>query len=303
MVHHALKRLVLAFMGSFNMVNVKRFLLLAGSLSVAAICQVSSTRVRSFEVASIKPSAPGSGATCGQGGSSVQMTLGPSCSLAAIIRVAYQLYGTENEPLGVPAWTSNAWYAIIAKSASPANPFEQSAMLQPLLADRFKLKWHREKRELPVFYLSMLKGGVKLPATIAGSCVPLDPKAPRLGPPPSNDKPPVCDHLSMRGESGGSWRMDGVGLTTLEQLLPTLEHILGRPVLDTTRLKGPFDFHLKFVWDRSRGTPDENTGAASDISGSTDIAGAIRGLGLKIESGKGPVEVFVVDSVQKPSEN
>jgi hypothetical protein len=49
-----------------------------------------------------------------------------------------------------------------------------------------------------VFYLSMLKGGVKLPATIAGSCVPRDPNAPRLGPPPSNDKPPVCDHLSMR---------------------------------------------------------------------------------------------------------
>lgn len=181
-------------------------------------------------------------------------------------------------------------------------------MLQPLLADRFKLKWHREKRELPVFYLSVLKGGAKLPATVAGSCVPRDPNTPpRLGPPPSSDKPPVCDHLSMRGESGGWWRMDGVGLTSLEQLLPTLEHILGRPVLDTmldtTRLKGPFDFHLKFVWDRSHGIPDESGSAAADLSGSTDIAGAIRRLGLKIESGKGPVEVFVIDSVQKPSEN
>ena len=291
------------FGGGSGMANATSVFLIAGSLAAVAIGQVSSTPIRRFEAASIKPVAPGTAGSCGQRGSSVQVTLGPSCSLPDLIRAAYNLYGSENEPLGGPAWISSAWYTIIAKSTSPATPPEQSIMLQPLLADRFKLKWHREKRELPVFYLSLLKGRASLPATVAGTCVPRDPNAPPLGPPPSSDKPPVCDHLSMRGDPSGSVRLDGTGLKTLDQLLPILEHILGRPVLDTTKLTGPFDFHLKFAWDRSRGTPEENADAAVKLSETSDIASAIRKLGLKIESGKGPVDVFVIDSVQKPSAN
>ena len=284
------------------MVSFRRLLLFVACLAVSATSQTSSIPIRRFESASIRPSASGTEASCWQRGSSLQVTVGP-CSLRNLIKDAYNLNGSENEPLGGPAWISSAWYTIVAKSASPANPFEQSAMLQPLLADRFKLKWHREKRELPVFYLSVLKGRASLPATVAGTCVPRDPNAPRLGPPPTSDKPPVCDQLSMRGDSEGSVRLDGTGLKTLDQLLPILEHILGRPVRDTTKLSGPFDFHLRFAWDRSRGTPEENANAAVNLSETSDIASAIRKLGLKIESGKGPVEVFVIDSVNGPSAN
>ena len=82
--------------------------------------------------------------------------------------------------------------------------------------------------------------------------------------------------------------------------------LLGRPVIDNTRFAGTVDVHLKFARDSSLALGSPRPGEpppSGDPSALPNVFTAIRSLGLNIESGKGPIEVFVIDSAQKPSEN
>jgi len=269
-----------------------------------------------FEVASIKPSAPGgspNGAPKGVVMNGCAPPFGSSISsLQYVVRncTVRDLVGRAFNPPkwafvfpSAPAWLSSDHFDVVAKSAGPVSPSEHWRMLQSLLEDRFKLKWHREKRELPVYYLSMGKGGLKLPATKPGTCTPWDKKGPP--PPPNPDKPPTCDYTLMPGTPDGlGLGMDGTGVP-MASLAALLSGLLGRPVIDKTGITGIFDVHFKFARDSSLafgGLPDQ-AGQTPDPSGLPNIFTAIRGIGLNIESGKGPVDVLVTDSAQRPSEN
>ncbi len=266
----------------------------------SSLCLYAADQLPRFEVASIKPSPPG-GQFCGNSSmSSTQLTM-HDCALSDFVKIAWSvpkfLFFT---PPGQP-WISSAKYNIAAKASRPANLSDLWHMLAPVLEDRFKLKWHREKRELPVYFLSVTKGGLKLPPTKPGSCTPWDKKGPP--PPPDPKNLPTCDYILQPGTP------DGLGLAMVGTAVPMasfvqqLTGLLGRPIIDKTGSTAIFDLHLKFARDSSLaygGRPDTPDQVPSGIP---NIFTSIHTLGLNLESGKAPVEVFVVDSAQKPTEN
>ena len=135
-----------------------------------------------YEVVSIKPGNPGN--ICGYHTSPLQLLL-PDCSLRFLIGHIYNA-SRGYDLIGLPKWASSERFTFIAKSIAPANPGEQWGMLRPVLEDRFKLKYHREQRQMPVYFLSSAVGGIRFPVTVPGSCQPVDPN---VGPVPPVQKP------------------------------------------------------------------------------------------------------------------
>jgi uncharacterized protein (TIGR03435 family) len=193
---------------------------------------------------------------------------------------------------------SSLRYDITAKSPSPVSPVDQQRMIGPLLEDRFRLKWHRETREAPVYFLDAAKGGVKLPVTVPGTCAAWpDHRYPP--PPPMPNRQLTCDYPLMPVMTDGrGMGIDGTGVT-MASLANRLAGLLGRNVIDRTGFTGAFDLHLRFA--RESAVQLEADGPAP--SGYPSLFTAVRALGLQIVSGKAPIDVLAVDSAQPPSEN
>jgi uncharacterized protein (TIGR03435 family) len=165
-------------------------------------------------------------------------------------------------------------YDISAK-AEGNPPLDQMVgpMLQALLEDRFQLKIHRETREIPMYALTVAKGGPKLRPFVEGSCTPFD-----LTKPPAGIDAAMC--------RSALWR-SGPGVMTME-------------------FQGRFDVHLEFAPDQV--TPGflpggGNPPAAPDTGGPSIFTALQEQLGLKLESTKGPGDFLVMDHVERPSEN
>jgi uncharacterized protein (TIGR03435 family) len=188
---------------------------------------------------------------------------------------------------------------------------EKYAMLQPVMEERFQLKWHRETRQLPVYYLSAA-GAIKLQKTVPGSCRAWDPN---VGPPnPDPEQPPVCAVWMNRTLPDGGRTIEGNGIT-LAQLASTVGSVLGRRGLDSTGSKDLFDVHLEFA-NPDIGNAGDGTAGPSALPGAKkspptapgpsehqSIFSALKEVGLTVKAGRGPVAVLVVDSVQRASEN
>ena len=211
----------------------------------------------------------------------------------------YEGYGgiNQNQVIGEPSWSTTEGFDIEAKVAPADVPtlakmtFEQRrTMFQQILTDRFKMVAHHETRELPIYILTVAKGGSKLKPS-----VPDDPAAttPR--------------RRGLMGRPGGITATDA----QLWMLIPMLARQLGRPIVDKTGLTGNYDYTLDYTNDR--GTLPPPAGGAPPAPPSAppppeqsgpDIFTAIQEqLGLKLESSKGPVDVIVIDHIEKPSEN
>jgi uncharacterized protein (TIGR03435 family) len=210
---------------------------------------------------------------------------------------------------GAPKWFDSDRFHVDAKMDGPVadalqklSPPDQilarQKMLQALLADRFKLVIHRETRELPVLFLVVAKNGPKLQ----------DAKPDYVGP---NDMADFAGNRAMDTVSitvGGQFTGQAV---SIKNLASTLSVQLGRPVLDQTGLTGKYDFTFKYAPDRlPRPAPagevasNQPVPAAPDPSVAPTLTKAIEDfLGLRLESGKGPVEIVVIDHVEKPSGN
>jgi uncharacterized protein (TIGR03435 family) len=162
-------------------------------------------------------------------------------------------------------------------------------MLQALLADRFKLTIHRETKDLPAYALVIAKNGPKLQEAKPGTY-------------PEDGKGHAGRILMDPGQLTGQ----GLPIATLAEFL---SEWLGRTVLDQTGLKGNYDFTLKWTPEPGQGmmlrgpegsNPGPEGGPPTDSPAITAIQ---EELGLKVESTKAPVEVLVIDHVEKPSEN
>ena len=253
-----------------------------------------------FEVASIKPSAPDERYFMMQfqPGGGLRAT---GVTLKMLITQAYDV--REFQVSGGPGWINTERYDIVARpehnadsDPPPEDPRKMSdeqrktlgeqmrARLVALLADRFRLKVHRETQQALAYALVVGKNGPKLKQAEGG----LETRGRmRMG----------------RGELNG----DGVKLEFLAQ---ALANQLGRPVVDKTGLTGNYD--IKLAW-----TPDPGQPAAQplgpppglepspvpDPSGPSIFTAIEEQLGLRLESQKGPIETIVIDSVEKPSEN
>ena len=264
-----------------------------------------------FEVASIKPTS--------QQGPDVQglgdVHILPGGRLVAekvLLRYFIQnAYGVKPFQIsGGPAWISSAHYDINAKAEGSPNNSQMRLMMQALLEDRFKLKLHRETKELPVYELTVARSGVKLPKPKQGSCISPDPNAPPL--PFAPGQPIPCGRVLVTLQPSGA-RMHGGGVSMTE-LIRVFSNVLGRTVVDKTGFTGTFDAHLEFTPDESlSGMPWPPPGSAApgdparpapppDLHGNI-FAALQEQLGLKLESAKGPVDVIVIDSAEKPSAN
>jgi uncharacterized protein (TIGR03435 family) len=260
-----------------------------------------------YEVASIKPNKSADNMvrlmytpdSLSATGATVQM----------LIESAYDIQ--DNQLSGAPGWLRSDKYDIEAKMDSAVadriHKLEDSEqrlsirqhMLQALLADRCKLVIHRESTEQPVYALVIAKGGSKLHEAKPGDTYPNGLKGP-------NGQPGV-GMFRMGGNGGPSLTAQGIPISNLVRLL---SRQLGRKVIDKTGLTGIYDFTLKWTPDQNTpmfggpgGGPAPADAAPPDSSGPSLFTAIQEQLGLKLESQKGPVDMIVIDHVEKPSEN
>jgi uncharacterized protein (TIGR03435 family) len=227
---------------------------------------------------------------------------------ASVRMLMQNAYGLQSfQIVGGPAWIGSEGYNIDAKAEGSASQRQVFFMLQSLLEDRFKLKVHRETKELPVYALTAAKSGLKLPRPKEGSCTSLTPDAStsyaggRL-PPPGEGRPPLarCGSVNVVLLPSGA-RMQG-GEIPMPEFIRMLSMVLGSTVIDKTGFTELFDVRLDFL-------PDETTAALPpppvppDDPGSSILIAIQEQLGLKLESTKGPVEVLAIDHVERPAEN
>jgi uncharacterized protein (TIGR03435 family) len=288
-------------MNSHTKRHVGRIFLLTTALGMALQplrAQTNPQKKPSFEVVSIKPSSGAPAAGAGIGGSSVRgnRIIMPNGTLRGMLQLAYQ--HPDGPPLltdqivGGPNWIDSDRYEIQGLAAGNEGtriPPEQLAlMFQSMLEERFRLKAHIEARELPVYYLLIGKDGSKL-----------KPSADQTPTLPPGQRP----NGSVRGSIGGvisaTSRTMRATAVPMSLLVNALIQQTGRLTIDKTNLQGLFDFNLQFSTAGLAGTAPP---IAEDPQPSLFIA-IQEQLGLRLESTKASVDVLVIESVQRPTEN
>jgi uncharacterized protein (TIGR03435 family) len=230
-----------------------------------------------FEVASVKRNNSGRQVARFSGGAG--RWTATNALVSVLIKIAYRVQ--DFQIIGAPAWISSERYDIEATGEGNLDNKEINApMLQALIEERFKAAVHGETRDLPVYFLTVAKSGSKLKAS---QCITRDPNTPV---PPSQPRPSFCGNGTV---DYGFIRVTG---TRLQNLADNLSGLLNRKVLDNTGLAGLFDVDLK--WTPDQAPPD----------GGPSIFTAIEEqLGLKLESGKAPIDVLVIDRIDHASNN
>jgi uncharacterized protein (TIGR03435 family) len=204
---------------------------------------------------------------------------------------------------GGPSWIYSAFYEVDAiADGNPSVKTMMGPMMQSLLEDRFQLKIHHQTGEGPVYFLTIARGGSKLRPFTSGSCVPYSTSSPTALQPGQE----YCESLIGAG-TPASVNDRGV---TLDDFSRQLLAVLDRPVINKTGMSGRFDLHLEFSREGTRmsaialAQPTDGSSAASDPTGPPSIFTALQEeLGLKLEPGKGRMEVFVIDRVERPPSN
>jgi uncharacterized protein (TIGR03435 family) len=269
-------------MGRWAAANALAAIGLVNGPLVRAQTPSAETKSLKFEVASIKPSHSVGGASGIRPAPGGERYLASNITLKLLITVAYRI--RVDQVAGGPAWIDNDFYDMNAKAERPSSVEELHAMLQDLLADRFKLRFHRESRELPVYALTVDKDGPKLKAhdSLSAGDPWIDPAGDHF--------PHTIWHAKFAPMDFFAWR---------------LSLMLDRPVVDQTKLQGGYDFDLSFTADLPPGMPAGAllNGEPIDTSGPTIFEAVQKQLGLRLERQKGPVEVLVIDQAEKPMEN
>lgn len=185
-------------------------------------------------------------------------------------------YGVRDfQVLGAPDWLREELFEIDARPAHPATEAQIRRMVQALLADRFKLKLHRETKAIPVYALIVGKDGSKLAE----------------GEVRSSQFRPFGDIVTPPG------KLTAHG-ATMAYFAQILTENLDRPVIDKTNLTGNYNFDL--TYEGPSWSPGE-PGSYKPFG--TAIFGPIQKLGLSLEPQRSPVEMLVIDSVEHPSVN
>jgi uncharacterized protein (TIGR03435 family) len=252
-------------------------------LSIALLVYAQSSRPQ-FEVASVKRNLNGKDSEfeAAPGGTFIARNR----TLWDLIFHAYDL--RPYQPPDVPEWVSSEHYDIEAKAEGNPTYKQIMPMLQSLLQDRFNLKVHWVTKEQPVFLILPVKSGMKLKPSTA-TCLRFDPNAPGRPVAETEKAPPVCRNLVSVGEQR-RWIAEKVAMNDVTYVLSSL---VGRKVVDMTGFVERFDFTLQFS-----GEPLKVDGDVPTL-----ITALQEELGLKLESSKAPVEVLMIDSVERPSEN
>jgi uncharacterized protein (TIGR03435 family) len=288
----------------------KKVLLVAGVGAPVFIGMVAAPGVRAqskaappaFEVASVKPSssqdARGTGIEFFPGGR-VRITNFP---LYEMIGAAYDVPYQSPRMSGGPAWTHTERYDVDARALEGAVPAKLSAkdrdarirlMLQNLMQDRFKLVIHHEIKEVPVYSLVVGKNGPKLKKSKAEEkdCT----EGARF------------DGMPCHIFNGGMGRGLHGTAVNMGDTVEFVEHWADRPVIDNTGLKGLFAIDTEGWMPMRQMMPRDPAAGGGDEGMSDPLRSTLftlfEGLGLKLELAKAPVEVFVIEHVERPSAN
>jgi len=321
----------------------KLILLIAAAAFAALplLSQTPAPQRLSFDVVSIKPNAsPPRGGYIGGGTRGDRYTMVYS-NLRMLLRSAYQPPSTTpSAPLqiiGGPNWIDSDRYDIQATANCGGGSLSQEQvqlMIRSMLEDRFQLKAHMETREGQVYNLVVAKNPPKIKLSEDQTPVPRRAFVPILPcnpvpEPPANPGPPTIppgqrgnpfdpNNPAPRGFMGMSFSQSGIVLrgsaASISSMISMLQNYVGGQILDKTDLKGLYDFTLQFG-PEGLVNPDGRPMSSATITAPGAPGGdraadpaptlftAIQELGLKLEPAKGPIEVLVVESVQKPTEN
>jgi uncharacterized protein (TIGR03435 family) len=219
--------------------------------------------------------------------------------MAFLIQRAYAVEGFQ--VVGWPSWARTDGYDIEAKPEGNTDQKRMWLMVQTLLADRFKLSMHRETRDLPVYDLQAVKGGPKLPPPQGRRCTDVMTALPERGQP----RPaPPCGPGLVKAGTGRAMVGISVSMPAFAKMLSAM---IGREVIDKTGFTGRFGLHLEFANDDAlAGVPNPigpEVSAPADAGKPTLFTAIREQLGLKLEPSKGPVEVLVIDHMERPTEN
>jgi uncharacterized protein (TIGR03435 family) len=237
-------------------------------------------------------------------------------TLKALLTRAFTL---RDEQVVGPAWIGTDSFDIVAKVPTDATKEQVNQMIQRLLVERFGLGYHMEIRELPVYEMVVAKGGLKMKEVSSAEGAPaLSATQPNTPPPQAGggsgplslvpDKnggqelaPGVPGMVLMRPKATGERRVTA-RMQPVSKLLPLIQRSLGRAVVDKTGLTGTYDFNLDFA-----DTPPSGQAGSAEPTADAGppLAAALESqLGLRLESRKDPLDVLVVDKVNRtPTEN
>jgi uncharacterized protein (TIGR03435 family) len=277
--------------------------------STTALAQAPEPKLE-FEVASVKPfsvaqtDAPVTlGARIdGAQARLVGLTMRDLLAMAYRVKI-YQLSG--------PEWITSERYDINAKMPAGVSPDKLPEMSQSLLGDRFGVKVHREKKEMSVYVLAMGKPPLRLKNSVIDKDAPPPTSFSSTGTGSAQGVAINLGNGSSFSFAGGKFEGKKV---TAPQIAGILERFSDRPVMDLTELKGTYDFEFNVSPEETQ-TLMIHAAVAAGVQlppqalrllegGGNPIESGAEQLGLKIESRKMPVDVIVIDQIQKmPTEN
>jgi len=295
--------------------------------STVAVC--AQTPRLEFEVASIRPAGPldkmvASGKMhIGMQIDGARVDIG-AMALPDLIQIAYKVKRFQISGAGTDGIAAQR-FDILAKLPEGTNKDQVPEMLQALLEDRFKLKFHRESKEQSVYALVQAKGGHKMKEA------PPDPE-PAKDADPDAPKPPAGPQINFNNGGNGAVMKGPMGTTKMSMqnggmhfemekmpmtaLVDFLARFVEKPVVDMTDLKGNYQIALDLSMDdmrnvaRSAGVaiPGGGTAEPGKVPDASDPSGSVftsvQQIGLKLETRKAPVEIIIVDHVEKmPTEN
>jgi uncharacterized protein (TIGR03435 family) len=288
---------------------------LAGGDCVAILAQAPDDPA--FEVASVRSNKstaePSSRFPLGPGDAYVPGNLFSATNqpLIAYLRFAFKL--SQGELLDLPAWVYDEHFDIAARATGNPTKDQMRAMMQALLADRFKLKVHRERRTRPAFNLVLVRRGQIGPQlkantddkACASSAEQTGGAVPTAGPTEPSPKsglqlpPLLCGTIGQVSASAPDKGRIAGRKVTVERIAGFLKNSftgVDRQVLDRTGLTGTFDFSLE--WSPEREPPDQTA-----ASGPGFLEALQKQLGLKLVATTAPADVLVIDHIERPDEN
>jgi len=281
--------------------------------AIAAAAQAPTAQKPQFEVASVKPTKLRGPIDTPPGGRFIAV----GNPLRTLIGFAYRVRSFQI--IGGPSWVDTDLWEIQAKAEEGSVPAPQprsrsiadamkvdaiALMLQSLLEDRFQLKLRHETRDFPAYELVVAKGGLKM--RLDEDQTPLGTGG-RSTPPPRlpNGLPVLTRGMSRIGGGPRGMQFEANAIQ-MDLFVNTLANATNRTIIDKTGLTGLYDFKLEWAPDNLQApvslTADAPP-AASAPTGPSLTTALEEQLGLRLVSTKAPLEVLVIDSVQKPSEN
>lgn len=271
-------------------ISAKAFMLAMVVGSVAALSVAQTAPKPAFDIVSIKRQLPPITRN--------EFRIEPGRFVAEGFAVRYLLmtaYGVHSgDIVGAPDWVDSARYRIEAEADSTFPKDELPRMLQSVLVDRFQLKAHQETRELPAYELLVDRGGPKLKVS--------EDQTPAEPPPVTGDRLPP-NAITPRGAFGFGAGSVNARAVPLSRLTDFLRLRLDRPVINKTGLTGLFDIRLQWAPGSEQVGPALDVIPQAPLNGPSLFTALQEQLGLRLRAARDPLDVVVIDSIQRPTEN